>query len=140
MNRMHECVGAVIVQHASILLGKRSAERDFYPNVWDVFGGHIEPGESHQQALERELLEELGISPTGSRYLESLIASGSTEDDRIECHLYVVTEWKGNPANRQPLEHSEIKWFPLGEALQLDLAAPEYRRIIAGLQKITAVE
>lgn len=134
---MHECVGAVIIQHESVLLGRRSADRTFYPNVWDVFGGHIESGESHQQALERELAEELGIVPTGSRYLETLSVSSTTEDSHIECHLYVVTGWNGTPANRQPQEHSEIRWFMLREALHLELAAPEYCRIIEGLFKMS---
>ena len=131
---MRECVGAVIIQDESILLGKRSADRTFYPNVWDVFGGHIESGESHQQALERELVEELGIVPTGCRYLETLSAPSPTEDNGIECHLYVVTEWNGRPANRQPQEHSEIKWFRFGEALHLELAVPEYARIINNIR------
>jgi 8-oxo-dGTP diphosphatase len=61
---MRECVAALIVKNQKILLGQRSAERSFYPGVWDVFGGHVEPQESYQQALLRELHEELGIIPT----------------------------------------------------------------------------
>jgi 8-oxo-dGTP diphosphatase len=127
---MHECVGAFLTQKASVLLGKRSFQRTFYPNVWDVFGGHLEAGESHEQALERELMEELGIRLKTSRYLETLITSPSTKGDQIECRLYVVTDWSGTPENRHPEEHSEIQWFRFEEALSLDLAAPEYARII----------
>jgi 8-oxo-dGTP diphosphatase len=133
---MHKCVGAVIIQDESILLGKRAADRGLCPNVWDVFGGHIESGESHQQALERELVEELGIVPTGYRYLETVSAPSPTEGDRIECHLYLVTEWNGTPTNRQPQEHSEIGWFRFGEVSHLELAAPEYERIVQGISSM----
>jgi 8-oxo-dGTP diphosphatase len=127
---MHECVGAFIVQQESVLLGKRSADRSSYPNVWDVFGGHIESGECRHQALARELFEELGILPTRSHYLETVSVLDSTHDAGTTCHFYLVTAWNGTPANRQPQEHSEIRWFQREEATQLELASPEYRRII----------
>ena len=127
---MRDCVGAIIVRQESVLLGKRSANRTFYPKVWDVFGGHVESGESPRQAVERELTEELGIVLTNAHYLETLRIPISTEGDHIECHLYVVTEWRGTPANQQPQEHSEIKWFRLNETSHLELAAPEYVRIM----------
>lgn len=60
----HEVVAGLIIQSQKILLGQRSPNREFYPNVWDVFGGHMEPGEQQPQTLARELKEELGITPT----------------------------------------------------------------------------
>ena len=127
---MHRCVGAFIIQRDSVLLGKRSAGRSSYPDVWDVFGGHIELGEFRHQALERELFEELGILPTRSQFLETVSVPGSTPDAGIRCHFYLVTAWNGIPANRQPQEHSEIRWFQREEVTQLELASPEYLRII----------
>jgi 8-oxo-dGTP diphosphatase len=127
---MHECVGAFIIQRESVLLGKRSAGRASYPNVWDVFGGHIELGEFRHEALARELFEELGILPTRAHHLETVSVQGSTNDASVECYFYVVTAWDGTPANRQPQEHSEIRWFQREEATQLELASPGYRRII----------
>ena len=127
---MHECVGAFIVQRESVLLGKRSADRSSYPGVWDVFGGHIELGERRHEALARELFEELGIVPTRSTHLESASVAGATADAGITCHFYLVTAWDGTPANRQPQEHSEIRWFTREEAMGLELASSEYRRII----------
>jgi mutator protein MutT len=125
---MRECVGAIIVRQESVLLGKRSANRKFYPNVWDIFGGHVESGESNRQALERELAEELGIVIAEAHYIETL-SIPSLEGDHMECRLYLVTEWTGTPENQQPQEHSEIGWFPFEAAKYLHLAAPEYVRI-----------
>ena len=126
----HEVVAALILRSGLILLGKRSETRAFYPGVWDMFGGHVEPGEGHAQTLVRELLEELGITPAQWEYLEMFtipLAEHSSEStDQMVVHLYRVTEWDGIPANRQPEEHSEIRWFSLAEACRLDLADGSY--------------
>jgi 8-oxo-dGTP diphosphatase len=123
----HEVVAALIIQANQILLGRRSATRAFYPNVWDVFGGHMEANESREQTLVRELQEELEIIPIVWKYVESL------RDPSVEltAHLYLVTAWSGIIDNRQPEEHSEIRWFTLAEAIELDLADPSYPTLFA---------
>jgi 8-oxo-dGTP diphosphatase len=131
----HEVVAALIIRSQKILLGLRSATRAFYPDVWDMFGGHVEPGERHEQTLVRELQEELGITPTQWTYLQTLTVSlAANEDDPSDLlivHLYLVTAWKGTPFNRQPEEHSVIHWFSLAEAIQLPLADPGYPALFA---------
>jgi 8-oxo-dGTP diphosphatase len=132
---VHHIVAALIVQSDRILLGHRSSGRTFYPNVWDLFGGHIEPGEQPDQTLIRELREELGITPTRWTDLETIMGSVPERDgissDNLICHLYCVTAWLGTPVNRQPHEHSTIQWFSYTEAVQLDLADPVYPRLFA---------
>jgi len=123
----HEVVAALIIQAGRVLLGRRSATRAFYPNVWDVFGGHMEAGEGREQTLIRELQEELGITPRNWKYVETL------HDPSVDltAHLYLVTEWLGDIGNLQPEEHSEISWFRLAEAINLDLADPSYPALFA---------
>jgi mutator protein MutT len=131
----HEVVAALIIRSQMVLLGQRSATRTFYPDVWDVFGGHVEPGEQHHQTLARELREELGITPTQWAYLETLVLSPSSPldepFDQVTVHLYLVTAWTGTPVNRQPDEHSAIGWFSLAQATQLKLAGPSYPFLFA---------
>lgn len=126
----HQIVAALIIRSQRILLGHRSPGRAFYPDVWDVFGGHVEPGEGHEQTLIRELQEELGITPTQWRYLEE-ISFSSEPSDPVTLHLYLVTDWDGTPVNRQLEEHSAIDWFSLEQAIQLPLAHPDYPTIFA---------
>jgi 8-oxo-dGTP diphosphatase len=132
---VHYIVAGLIVQSDRILLGHRSPQRAFYPNVWDLFGGHIEPGEQPEQTLVRELQEELGITPTQWMHLETLRESVLEHDqissDDLIVHLYCVTAWSGTPVNQQPDEHSTIQWFSYTEAIQLDLADPVYPRLFA---------
>jgi len=87
---MHECVGAIIIQEESVLPGMRSVDRKLYPKVWDVFGGHVEDGESRRQALEMELGEELGIVLAGAHYLETLRIPSSTEGDHFDAEMYAL--------------------------------------------------
>jgi 8-oxo-dGTP diphosphatase len=53
------CAAAMVVRDSKILLGKRASGKLLYPDVWDLPGGHLEAGESPEQALIRELEEEL---------------------------------------------------------------------------------
>jgi 8-oxo-dGTP diphosphatase len=127
----HEVVAALIVESGKILLGHRAAGRAFYPDVWDVFGGHVEAGEGQEATLLRELQEELGITPTEWTYLETFTLPLAEPAEQMIVHLYLVRAWRGVPFNRQPEEHSVIHWFSLAEASQLPLADSSYPEVFA---------
>lgn len=125
----HDCVGALLVRDGEVLLGRRAADREWLADAWDVFGGHIETGESPQQALLRELDEELGIVPERLHYLGTL--SGSTPTS-WRLQLYAVTAWRGEPGNRLPAEHAYLQWCRFDEAQRhLQSAHPDFPRMIA---------
>lgn len=127
---MRECVAALIATEKKVLLGRRSAAREFYPDIWDFFGGHLLRGELPEEALRRELMEELGIIPTRWEFLLT------AENDEGCYHVYLVTNWTGAPRNLQPEEHALIKWFDFEKALKLPFAHPIYIELI---KKATAL-
>ena len=55
---MPRIVMAVLVRDDCVLLGHRHPERSWYPDVWDLPGGHVEDGEAPAAALRRELSED----------------------------------------------------------------------------------
>jgi len=132
-------VGAVLIRNGAILLGRRAPDRSFYPGVWDVVGGHVEPPESPEQALVRELREELAITPLAFVEVAILdgavdaVAASPTPPPRYTYHLYHVTQWTGTPQNAAPAEHSAIRWVPLDEVGSLNLASPAYLPIFRRL-------
>jgi 8-oxo-dGTP diphosphatase len=136
--RDRACVGAVLVRERGdrgdalplVLLGRRRAGREFYPGVWDVLGGHLEPGETAEQALVRELREEAGVTPTAWESLGEFREPLPGGDGSVVLRLYVVTAWNGTPRNRSPEEHSEVSWFAVDDACRLALAHPAYRNIL----------
>lgn len=130
------CVGAVLVRRGGalrVLLGERSATRAYYPGVWDVPGGHCEPDEQPEQALVRELDEELGVRPTAWRPLADLRGAVGDHHASLVLHLYEVVAWQGTPRNRLPEEHARIAWFTIEEACRLRLAHPAYPALLRRL-------
>ena len=122
------------LRESRILLGKRAPDREFYPNVWDIIGGHCLPGEEPDHTLVRELEEEINVTPAVFRKLGVLDEPDPGIHGEREYHVYVVTEWIGEQG---PVtvgeEHSEIRWFPVNEALELDLAHPRYAELFEAL-------
>lgn len=102
----HECASGLLVRDGRMLMGLRSSDRRWLPGVWDVFGGHVEPGEDATQAIRRELQEELGIEVLASQPLGTL--EQPAEGWRLQLHA--VTQWRGEPVNRQPEEHACLQW------------------------------
>lgn len=137
------CVGALVVRRDSIpqiLLGKRAAGRAFYPDVWDLPGGHCEPGETAEQTLIRELQEELGVTPTTWQSLGELRGPVPGHGEPLVFHLYAVTAWTGESHNRLPEEHSRVAWFGVDDACRLDLAHPAYPALFRRLAAATAYD
>jgi 8-oxo-dGTP pyrophosphatase MutT (NUDIX family) len=63
-DQRHRVAIAILHQNGKFLLQLRDdIPGIFYPGHWALFGGHIEPGESPDAAIRRELLEEIGYAP-----------------------------------------------------------------------------
>jgi 8-oxo-dGTP diphosphatase len=127
---MPDIVNAVLLRGDEVLLAKRSQTRKAYASRWSFPGGHVEEGEDFEQALHRELQEEVGIVPVTFRHLTRITDQASPA---TTYHMYAITEWTGEPEIRD-LEHTELRWFELPAALSIgDLALEDYRPMLAEL-------
>ncbi|WP_087003492.1 (deoxy)nucleoside triphosphate pyrophosphohydrolase [Brevibacterium yomogidense] len=109
-------VGAVLVRNGDVLCAQRSQDMTL-PGMWEFPGGKLELGESAQQALVRELDEELAIeAEIGERVDE-------TEYEYDFGVVNLTTYW-GNIISGEPQarEHAELRWLPIAELAQLDWA------------------
>jgi 8-oxo-dGTP diphosphatase len=122
----HHVVAGLLVKDGRVLLCHRSPGRRWYPDLWDLAGGHVEEGELREEALGRELAEELGIVLSPPIVGPVAVLS----DPELSLAIYVVTNWVGDPVNRDPEEHDEIGWFEVDEVRQLRLALPALPGII----------
>lgn len=93
-----------------ILLGKRL--NGFQSGTWGLPGGHLEFGESFEEALSRELKEELGISPTSMRQFGVFNTMFLPSSHHVQI-AFIVETYDGTPVNNEPNRCSEIRFFPL---------------------------
>ena len=117
---------AVLARQGQVLLVHRHPERRFYPDCWDLPGGHIEPGESPEEAVRRECWEEIGVHLRGVRPVAM-----TSSDPSLEVYAFLATSWEGEPSNLAPDEHDDMRWFRPRELSDLVLADPASRQDIA---------
>lgn len=122
--------GAVLVRGKEILLAKRAEDREFYPGVWDVIGGHCQEGETPTAALLRELHEEIGVRAQAFEEIAVLDEPDPATHGDGQYHIFVITAWEGEPSLRNA-EHCELRWLGLDEAQDLPLPHPSYCRILS---------
>jgi 8-oxo-dGTP diphosphatase len=125
--------GGVLVHNGRILLGHRRADRNYYPGAWDIFGGHCEHGETPEQALVRELMQELGVTPQRFERIGIFEEPFPQRYGPAQHHLFLVQGWMGQPTNLRCEEHDAIGWFTRAELPGLKLASPRYVELLDGL-------
>ena len=123
----HVVAAGLLVRSGKILLCHRDPDRRWYPDVWDLPGGHIEAGESPADAVTRELAEELGIEIIGVSERPTL---RMTPTDDLTLHLWRIDSWNGEVQNLAPKEHDQIGWFFPHQLDALPLAFPLSRTFI----------
>jgi len=105
------CLAVLVEKDGRLLLGRRGVEPA--KGKWDILGGFIEPGETAEAAVAREVLEETGLNVTAIRYL------GSEPDiygdhDVPTLNLCFSAAPDGESA-RPASDVAELKWFDRSE-------------------------
>lgn len=102
---------ALIDADGRVLVQQRPADKSM-AGLWEFPGGKIEPDETPEMALIRELREELGIETQTSCLAPAGFASEALGDRHLILLLYICRKWRGIP---QALEAPAIRWIrPIG--------------------------
>jgi len=111
-----------------VLIAQRPFDKE-YAGLWEFPGGKIEPGESPEAALVRELREELGVTVV-PEHLEPLTFSSAGRATRhLLLLLYRCTAWQGEP---RALDAAAIRWV-LPAALEEYDMPPADRPFVSAL-------
>ncbi len=89
-----------------VLIGQRPADKSL-GGLWEFPGGKLEPGETPEQALVRELEEELGIKAKIDCLAPFVFASQAYETFHLLMPLYLLRRWEGQVTRR---EHQALAW------------------------------
>lgn len=97
---------ALVDADRRVLIAQRP-EGKAMAGLWEFPGGKVEPGETPETALIRELAEELEIETKEACLAPLSFASHSYETMHLLMPLYVCRKWQGTP---RTAEHKALKW------------------------------
>ncbi len=111
---------ALIVRDGAVLIGQKRADQPM-ASLWEFPGGKIEPGESPQQALTRELAEELGIQaevgPAVTRIRHHYRHGGA-----VDLQFFVVRAFTGEIDNQI---YQQVRWVRLEDLGRYEFLAAD---------------
>src|SRR5262245_31633618 len=113
-------VVAAIVQRNGKILITRRFDHVHLPGLWEFPGGKVEAAESLEAALEREILEELGVKMRVSD--EYSCVEHQYASKLVRIHFFSCTIVEGEP---QPIDVAELRWVVPSELMQYPFPAAD---------------
>ena len=105
---------ALVDADGRVLLAQRPAGKPL-AGLWEFPGGKVNPGETPEIALIRELSEELGIDVAASCLAPFTFASYTYPDFHLLMPLYICRKWSGIPAAREGQRLAWVRPARLGD-------------------------
>ena len=108
-----------------IFFQMRSAQRKLFPNTWDVVGGHLEEGETPEEAMRREVTEETGWRvSTILATIGEIAYTGDDGIDRVETDFLVRVDGDLARPRLEEGKHTEFRWLGPDDLHVLDINEP----------------
>lgn len=119
---------AIIIQDGKVFATQRGYGS--YKDWWEFPGGKVEAGESVEEALKREIIEELDTEIEPERYFMTIEYDYPEFHVSMDCFICKVVR-----GNLTLLEHEAAKWLPLGALRQVNWL-PSDIKVIEELEKL----
>ncbi len=120
-----DVVVGVVTRGNKFLVERRGLDEPLDPNVVCLPGGHVDPGESYQEALKREMHEELGITVTNMKFIAKSFRIASN-GERQTSYSFVISDYEGQPTAKSA---NEIFWTDNVDDLTLDVDKELIRKL-----------
>lgn len=121
---------AIIEQSGQVLAAQRSATMS-HPLKWEFPGGKIQPGETPEECLRREIREELGVTLSITHPLGPATHLYPTITVTLYPFICMVSA-----GELTMYEHAAVVWLPPAELLGLDWAAADLPVLVAYLRQL----
>ncbi|MGB3770006.1 MAG: (deoxy)nucleoside triphosphate pyrophosphohydrolase [Rhodococcus sp. (in: high G+C Gram-positive bacteria)] len=106
-------VAGALVENGRLLLARRASPPEL-AGLWELPGGKVDPGETPEDALVRELREELDIEVT----VDGVIGADVPLENGALLRAFAVTRFSGTVT---AVEHEAVRWVDLGELHRVEL-------------------
>ncbi len=121
-----DTVSLIILQDDKVLVERRALHKATDPGIVVIPGGHVEPGETLEEACKRELKEELDLDCFEFKYLDRMLWNTPLEIQNV--HYFVCEGWSGSLKSR---EADEVFFIKQSDLSPIDIE--EERKILEKL-------
>lgn len=122
---------ALINEYGKVLINERPVGKD-YAGYWEFPGGKVDEGETPEEAIIRELKEEINIDVTGSCLAPLSFTEKQYDNYYVVVLLYVCRRWNGHII---PMEEQELAWVNPKEINNFNLL-PADKSFFASLREL----
>ena len=92
--RVEDLVAGILLYQGKFLVEHRRLDKEADPGFIEIPGGHVERGETLEEALRREMIEELGIKVESARMVGKALTT-ATNGERGRIHYFHIDKWQG---------------------------------------------
>ena len=124
-NQPTTVVGGIIYQNKKILICQRKEVGD-HPLKWEFPGGKVRDFEENQEALRRELKEELNIDITEMRFFDEYLYEYKELSKKLKLVFYHIFQFEGEIQN---LVHHQLKWIDISNLSDYDFLEGDHKII-----------
>lgn len=121
-------VDGILMIRGKFLVEKRREDDDADPGFIEIPGGHVDKGETLEEALKREMKEEIGTNIEEAKLVQRSVYT-ATNGERQRIHYFHVEKWSGRIVSR---EAERVYW----ESKISNLSIPPDRRAIRRILRV----
>ena len=134
-NQPTTVVGGLIYQNKKILICQRKKEGD-HPLKWEFPGGKLKDFEENQEALKRELKEELNIEIIEMIFFDEYLYEYNELSKKLKLVFYQIFQFEGEIQN---LVHHQLKWIDISNLSDYDFLEGDQKIIDKLIQNDTHI-
>ena len=124
-NQPTTVVGGIIYQNKKILICQRKDVGD-HPLKWEFPGGKVRDFEENQEALRRELKEELNIEIIEMSFFDEYLYEYKDLSKKLKLVFYHILQFEGEVQN---LVHHQLKWIDISNLSDYDFLEGDHKII-----------